>query len=200
MHLRVLHPREVRSGHLTSAQDTTEAHATCHLDCGSDTGSKASPCVHTTLGQTPSNWGQVKSRRSLIGSQTDLYGSTDTSGHTLHGTAESRALPTTYRTHGRMQRPKVAPEAAPGGRHRARAARSRSSRRRPRAVSRRSTCAVRGVGLVRAQDGCQPRRISRKRAVQRRKWKRSARRTVENESVHAQGRVNGVAACGIHRE
>ena len=32
-----------------------------------------------TLGQTPSNWGQVKSRRSLIGSQTDLYGSTDSS-------------------------------------------------------------------------------------------------------------------------
>ena len=155
-----------------------------------------------TVGQGTQKWLLVKNRGPPRASPTELDGSTDTSGHTLHGTAASRALPTTYRTHGRMQRPKVAPEAAPGGRHRARAARSRSSRRRPRAVSRGSACAARGVGLVRAQDGCQPRRILRKRAVQRRKWKRSAGRTGSRTRVCtvAQGRVNGVAACGIHRE
>ena len=110
---------------------------------------------------------QVKNRGPPRASPTELDGSTDTSGHTLHGTAASRTLPTTYRTHGRMQRPTVAPESAWTGRRRAHAARPRPSQRRPRSTSRGSACAARGVGLDRALDHCQSRRTSRTRAAQR---------------------------------
>ena len=75
-----------------------------------------------TLGQTPSNWGQVKSRRSLIGSQTDLYGSTDSSWPTLVGAASARTRPDHRTAHGSVPSTRSAPEAAKPSHQRSRGA------------------------------------------------------------------------------
>ena len=49
----------------------------------------------------------MKSRRSLIGSQTDLYGSTDSSWHLLLGYMASWRLPATLNPHRDVPRAKA---------------------------------------------------------------------------------------------
>ena len=84
-----------------------------------------------------------------------------------------------------------APVAPEPGRQRARAARPRSSRRRPRATSRGSACAARALRADGARDRRRTRRVSRKRAAQRRERGGSARRTRSSTRVSKRGGDGG---------
>ena len=99
-----------------------------------------------------------------------------------------------------MQRPKVAPEAPGRGHHRARAARPRSSRRRPRATRRGSALAARARHADRARDRCQTRGTSRKRAAQRSKGGAVSRmRSLEHASARVQDAEEARRVAETHR-
>ena len=105
----------------------------------------------------------MKSRRSLIGSQTDLYGSTDSSWPTLVGAASARTRPDHRAAHGSVPSTRSAPEAAKPSHQRSRGAGPGTSWQRPHFASLTPPCAARGVGQSSAQPRGQRRRSSRTR-------------------------------------
>ena len=109
----------------------------------------------------------MKSRRSLIGSQTDLYGSTDSSWHLLLGYMASWRLPATHNSRRDVPRARSSRKGPSGSYERTRAPRPRSPQGPRRATNRISPCTAWRVDEDRTSNCCLAQRISRERPAGR---------------------------------